>query len=329
MSITDKASALAILYLLSLAGEKSVLALSLSDSAEATAQFNLERCLVNPPAKSMNFITWDPDLATKAANKANRCTYDGRLGSQAVFVKADQTATLREAITFIRTTLRNDYDYEKNASKSLKYDVRPYKQTVLAKETKFGCAVSQCPKGIISAIDGKPMTDPANPTRFVFSWVVCEFRNDAGQASPYTRASSTDGKTDACGGESLSGKMKIAFPDNKCVDYLKAVSCSGEGVDKFVVTKSSNNVVQLKNLESNSCLRSNGSTKVSTWMTYGSCANTDANFELQERTNHYYAFKHKDSNLCLEMSPGSYGSTQLQKRACDTNSKIQQFTFIQ
>jgi hypothetical protein len=304
----------------------SVVQASPIDQQMIVWNFNFERCLVNPPAKTMKAIQWDSGLATGAANMAQSCTYTGTNVNQSAVLDTAATITFGAALNYTRSTLANDYDYYKNLSKSGAYDVRPYKQMILATQTKVGCAQAACPAGIYDTINKKPLIAPNGQLNR--SWVVCKYSDDAGHDRPYTQGSYGDAN-DACP-QVFAGKMKIAAKNlpkkMPCVSYLKAEECSTSG-DTFLVTRSADAsgaaVYQIFNTTRKMCLTADQYGNV----TYGSCFDQVAKFKIGKRNSPYMAFSSAASGRCVQMVPGAYGSTSFTAQTCKNDELQQQFTF--
>jgi hypothetical protein len=299
---------------------------SLIEQQTIVWNYNFERCLVSPPAKTMKAIQWDSNLATRASNMAQLCQYTSTDVNQGVVLSTGATTTFDGAMSYMRTTLANDYDYYKNVSKSGRYDVRPYKQMILATQSKVGCALAACPSGIYDTISKKPLIAPNGQMNQ--SWVVCKYAYDAGHSQPYTLGTYND-KNDACP-QVFAGKMKIAASLGRqaaCVSYLKAEECSTSG-DTFLVTRTAaangSAAYQIFNTTLKKCLTADGPGNVN----YGSCLEQNAKFSIGKRNNPYMAFTSFASGNCLQMVPGPYGSTYFSPQKCNNSEPQQQFTFI-
>jgi hypothetical protein len=310
-----------------LAAEGAVVQASASDQLTILWHYNAERCLVSPPARTMKAIQWDSNLATAASNMARTCQYTSTSVNQGVVLSTDATITFDSALSYVRTTLARDYDYYQSKSKSGLYDLRAYKQMILATQTKVGCALAACPGGIYDTINKRQLNAPDG--RLNRSWAVCKYYNEAGTGRPYTQGSYND-QNEACPNV-FAGKMKTAgtgFSANPpCVTYKRVEQCSTSG-DTFLVTRtadaSGSAVYQIYNVNRKMCITAPNLPNVD----YGPCTNQVVKFKLENRNSPWMAFRSVVSGLCLYMSPGSYGSSQLMQTKCDAKELRQMFTFI-
>lgn len=107
-------------------------------------QHNLKRRSVKPESGDMRLISWDEELASKAADHSKKCTFDHGGAGENIYTTGsrDVDAIVKRFVEDWYKESEN-YDFAKNECESEKI-CNHYTQLVWAKSYAVGCGLSQC-----------------------------------------------------------------------------------------------------------------------------------------------------------------------------------------